>query len=116
MASANTMSMNFRDRGNELAVLKALGFRGSIVFGLIQVESLFICLLGGLLGGLGPFIVFGYTPLKDYELPIIIHLEIPWQVCAQALMISLVIGAAAAFWPSVLAYRLTAVQALRNME
>lgn len=116
MASANTMSMNFRDRGNELAVFKALGFRGSLVFGLIQVESLFICLLGGLLGALGPFIAFGYTPLKNYQIPIVIHLDIPAMVCAQALLISLVIGAAAAFWPSLLAYRLTAVQALRNME
>lgn len=116
MASANTMSMNFRDRGNELAVFKALGFRGSLVFALIQVESLFVCLLGGLVGALGPYVLFTYTPLKDYEIPIIIHLDIPLVVCAQALLISLVIGAAAAFWPSVQAYRLTAVQALRNME
>ncbi len=116
MASANTMSMNFRDRGSELAVFKALGFRGSLVFALIQVESLFVCLLGGLVGALGPYVLFTYTRLKDYEIPIIIHLEIPLVVCAQALLISLVIGAAAAFWPSVQAYRLTAVQALRNME
>lgn len=116
MASANTMSMNFRDRGNELAVFKALGFSGALVFGLIQVESLFVCLLGGLLGALGPYVAFTHTPLKDYPIPIVIHLDIPVEACAQALLISLVIGVAAAFWPSVLAYRLTAVQALRNME
>lgn len=116
MASANTMSMNFRDRGNELAVFKALGFRGSLVFALIQVESLFVCLLGGLLGALSPYILFTFTRLKDVEIPIIVHLEIPLPVCIQALFISLVIGAAAAFWPSVQAYRLTAVQSLRNME
>ena len=68
------------------------------------------------MGALGPFIAFGYTPLKNYQIPIVIHLDVPAMVCAQALLISLVIGAAAAFWPSLLAYRLTAVQALRNME
>lgn len=116
MASANTMSMNFRDRGAELAVLKALGFRGGTVFGLIQVESWLLCLLGGLMGALVPYVAFTHTALKDYPLPVILHLKIPVAVCMQALLISLVIGAAAALWPAVSAYRLTAVQALRNLE
>lgn len=115
MASSNTMSMNFRDRLNELAILKSLGYSGW-VFGLIQFESLVLCALGGLVGALAPYVALTYTALKDYPVPLIQHLDVKPVVCAQALVISLIIGVAAALWPSWLAWRMTVVAALRNLE
>jgi len=47
---ANTMAMTARERNAEYATLKALGFPGAFVAGLIVAESLAIALGGGLLG------------------------------------------------------------------
>ncbi|HWL92079.1 MAG TPA: ABC transporter permease, partial [Phycisphaerae bacterium] len=75
LAAANTMSMNFRDRINEVATLKSLGFGGGFAFTLIQTESLLLCAIGGLIGSLGPFIAFSYTPLKNWTIPFIQTLQ-----------------------------------------
>jgi putative ABC transport system permease protein len=116
MAAANTMSMNFRDRMNELATLKSMGFGGGFVFALVQAESLFLCALGGAVGAWGPYIAFTCTPLKDFTVPLIQYLEVRPIVCFQALLIALGIGVAAALWPSWLALRMKVVSALRNLE
>ena len=47
---ANTMAMTARERNAEYATLKALGFPGGFVAGLIVAESLAIALGGGVLG------------------------------------------------------------------
>ncbi|MFH2046363.1 MAG: FtsX-like permease family protein [Pseudomonadota bacterium] len=47
---ANTMAMSVRERMNEYAVLKTLGFGGFYITGLILGESLLITSLGGLMG------------------------------------------------------------------
>ncbi|MCO6436426.1 MAG: ABC transporter permease [Phycisphaerae bacterium] len=116
MAAANTMSMNFRDRTTELATLKAMGFSGRLVFGLVQTESLALCALGGLMGVLIPYVAFTHTPLSSYKVPIIQKLTIEPVVCANGLLISLGIGLLAAVWPSILALRLNVIQAFRNLE
>jgi putative ABC transport system permease protein len=116
MAAANTMSMNFRDRLHEFASLKALGFGGGLIFGMIQAESLFLCGIGGAAGALGPYVAFTHTPLRNYTVPLIQTLEVQPVVCAQAMGISLLIGAAAALWPSWLALRLNVVNSLRSLE
>lgn len=116
MAAANTMSMNFRDRMNEIATLKSMGFRNGFSFALIQTESLALCGLGGLIGALGPYLLFTHTPVRDISVPIIQHLEIHPAVCVEALGIALFIGLVAAIWPSWLALRMKVVSALRNLE
>jgi putative ABC transport system permease protein len=115
-AAANTMSMNFRDRMNEIATLKSLGFGGGFAFSLIQSESMFLCALGGLIGAFGPYLLFTYTRLKDMTVPLIQHLEIHPIVCGHAMLIALAIGVLAAAWPSWLAVRMKVVAALRNLE
>ncbi len=116
MAAANTMSMNFRDRMNELAILKSLGFRSALVFALIQTESLAICALGGVLGAGIPYVAFTHTPLRNYTIPLIQALEIYPVVCAQGVLIAVVVGVIAAALPSWSALRMTVVSALRNLE
>ncbi len=116
MAAMNTMSMNFRDRISEIATLKSLGFSGRFAFTQIQAESLLLCMIGGLVGALGPYIAFTYTPLKDYTVPLIMHLNVRPVVCLQAVGISLAIGLVAAVWPSWSALRLKVVAAMRVLE
>ncbi|HWL95251.1 MAG TPA: FtsX-like permease family protein, partial [Phycisphaerae bacterium] len=115
LAAANTMSMNFRDRINEVATLKSLGFGGGFAFTLIQTESLLLCAIGGLVGSLGPFIAFSYTPLKNWTIPFIQTLQIMPSTCAKAMAIALCIGVVAALWPGWLAFRMKVVSSLRDL-
>lgn len=115
MAAANTMSMNFRDRINEMATLKSLGFGGGFAFALIQTESLLLCGLGGLIGTAGPFLAFRYTALKNWSVPLIQSLEVRNTTCMKGMAIALIIGVVAAMWPGWLAFRMKVVSSLRDL-
>ncbi|MBX3396948.1 MAG: ABC transporter permease [Phycisphaerae bacterium] len=115
MAAANTMSMNFRDRINEMATLKSLGFGGGFAFALIQTESLLLCGLGGLIGTAGPFLAFRYTALKNWSVPLIQSLEVRNSTCMKGMAIALIIGVVAAMWPGWLAFRMKVVSSLRDL-
>lgn len=116
LAAANTMNMSFRDRVNEFAALKAMGFSGSFVAGLIQAESLLLCCVGGLIGAFAPYVAFMHTPLRAVSLPVIQQLDITAAVCLNALAVALGIGVFAAFWPAWQALGMRVVAALRNLE
>lgn len=116
LAAANTMSMNFRDRRDEFAALRAIGFGKRVIFALIQSESLLVCILGGLFGAFGPYVAFTFTPLRDYAVPVIQKLDISPAVCAEALAIAVLIGLLASAWPCWLAVRLRVVDAFRALE
>jgi putative ABC transport system permease protein len=95
---ANTMIMAARERTREYAVFKTLGFSGKHIAGIIMGESLFISILGGLLGllltyplvaGFGAVIPKGMFPIFQIE-PITIIL---------AFSAVLIIGLAASVFP-----------------
>jgi putative ABC transport system permease protein len=50
LVSANTISMSVRERIREVGILKTLGFSSSEVLGMILSESVFIGLVGGIVG------------------------------------------------------------------
>jgi putative ABC transport system permease protein len=56
----NTMAMSIRERTNEVAVLKTLGFRQNRVLSILLGESLAIALLGGIFGGFGAKLIYGF--------------------------------------------------------
>lgn len=116
MAAANTMSMNIRDRLNEVATLKSLGFGPSTVYGLIQFESLALCTIGGFIGAALPYIAFNHTPLRNFTVPLIQTLDVRMIVCLESLLIAVVISVLAAAWPAWTGVRLKVVSALRNLE
>ncbi len=55
VVAANTMAMTARERIGEYATMKTLGFRGYHIAGTVFGESLFISILGGILGVAGTF-------------------------------------------------------------
>jgi putative ABC transport system permease protein len=60
LLTGNTMAQAVRERIPELAVLKTLGFRDGQVTALVLAESLFLCLVGGLIGmGLAALTITG---------------------------------------------------------
>ncbi len=109
---ANTMIMSSRERTTEYAVLKTLGFSTYHLTFLILGESMFIALLGGMLGlfftfpivtGFGNHLPKGFFPVFQVE-PITIIL------CALAIV---VIGLAAAYFPIHKTLRTKIVDGLR---
>src|SRR5712672_285595 len=50
LVTGNTMAISVRERTSELAVLKAIGFSGRAVLFFVLAESIFIALVGGVLG------------------------------------------------------------------
>jgi putative ABC transport system permease protein len=116
MAAMNTMSMNLRDRINEYATLRALGFGSTLILLLVQLESLVVCGLGGVLGAFIPYAAFRWSPLRDITIPVIQTLDVRPVVCMAAVGIALLVGLVAGLWPAWSAARLKVVGALRNLE
>ena len=110
---ANTMTMTARERLAEYATLKALGFPPGFVVKLLFGESLFIALIGGLLGlaltipavaamgsAIGSFLpTFAVTPTT----------------AALQLGAALLVGVVAAAWPAWRMSHIDIVQGLRHV-
>lgn len=114
VVTGNTMAQAVRERTNELAVLKTLGFSSSRVLGLVLAESLAIALLGG---GLGLLVAVGVVipalgkALNSF-LPVFF---LPGEALLAGVGLILLFGAAAGLLPATQAMRLRIVDALRRV-
>jgi putative ABC transport system permease protein len=110
LVSANTVAMGVRERTREMAILRTLGYTPTEILQLVLGESVFISILGGLLGlGLGMLLAkgleagggaFGFQGLK-------------WQAALIVIGMAVVIGLLAALVPALIAARKNVVESLR---
>jgi putative ABC transport system permease protein len=110
---ANTLAMSIRERVGELAVMRALGFRGSQVLAMVTAESLAVAFLGAALGfgcSYGVFCLIAGFRLGG-PIPIYIQLDIA-AVCF-ALGVALAISLASTLMSAYAASRVVISQALR---
>jgi putative ABC transport system permease protein len=112
LVAGNTMAQAIRERTNELAVLKTLGFGEGRILSLVLLESIAIALVGG---GLGlalsyAFITLGGDPTHGL-LPAF-YFPTPQIIVGAFLVLGL--GIAAGFLPAWQASRLRIVDALRR--
>jgi putative ABC transport system permease protein len=118
LVTANTMSMAVRERRNEIAVLKTLGFSSGLVMTLILAEALALGVLGGAVG-----IFFSQGMIKALpSLPFIgdavrgfPDLGLSPQVAGLGFGVALFLGLAAGFIPAFLAYRARITEMLRQV-
>ncbi|MEO8502718.1 MAG: FtsX-like permease family protein [Acidobacteriota bacterium] len=111
LVAGNTMAQSVRERTNELAVLKTLGFSGPQVLGLVLGESCLLALLGGGLGfALGYLMVLGGDPTHG-ALPIF---YVPNAQVALGIVLILALGLLTGALPAMQAMRLRIVDALRR--
>lgn len=89
-----TMVLSIAERTKEIGVLKTLGFRNNAVFGLVLAESIFLSLLGGLIGlGLAAGLLAGAEAgLGDAFPPIVMTVEIVGSAVALMLLFGLITG------------------------
>ena len=118
LVTANTMSIAVRERQQEIAVLKTLGFSSGLVMTLILSEALLLGLMGGLLGILiarGIIAVLINVPFLGDVLRAFPNLGLSPDIAALGVSIALVLGLLAGFIPALLAYRARITDALRQV-
>lgn len=109
----NTMAQSVRERINEIAVLKTIGFSHRAVLGLVLAESLVIAVIGGGLGLAVSWVaVQGFAKAVAGFLPIF---YLPASAFASGSALVLLIGLAAGLLPAWQAMRLPIATALRRI-
>ena len=111
LVAASTMAQSVRERTNEFAVLKTLGFSDASILALVLGESLFIAFTGGLLGlGLAWLFVQNGDPTNGM-LPIFI---LPARDLLIGVGLMVLMGFLAGVMPAFGAMRLRITDALRR--
>jgi putative ABC transport system permease protein len=110
LITGNTMAIAVRERTNELAVLKAVGYTDRFVLGLVLAESALIAVVGG---GIGLWLASGAVE-QDLTKGLI-PLYLPTGSMAGGAAVALGTGLLAGLLPAVSAMRLSVVDALRRV-
>jgi putative ABC transport system permease protein len=118
LVTANTMSIAVRERRQEIAVLKTLGFSSTLVMTLIIGEALLIGAAGGILGLLLSKMLLGVLP----QVPVLGDIVATYpnfglspQTATLGMGIALLLGLAAGFFPAMTGYRSRIAEALRQI-
>jgi putative ABC transport system permease protein len=107
----NTMAQAVRERTNEIAVLKTLGFSHGQALGLVLAESCLIAVLGGLAGlGIAWLMVSAGDPTNG-QLPVF---YLPGRDAALGVVFAVLLGLVTGFLPALQAMRLRIAEALRR--
>ena len=113
---ASTISMTIRERGKEIAVLKTLGMRRSLIFALLLAEAVGIAMLGGAVGvGLARALYSGIDITK-LSGGMLFKFEVTTSNAALCMMISAAIGFLSCIVPAWGASRKSVLQGLRDVE
>ena len=110
LVTGNTMAIAVRERTNELAVLKAIGYTDRFVLGIVLAESLLIAAIGG---SLGLWLASGLVKQDITQGLLLLYLPPPALVAGA--IIALVTGVLAGLIPAIGAMRLSVVTALRRV-
>jgi putative ABC transport system permease protein len=112
LVTANTMGQSVRERTNELAVMKAMGFSSTRVMVLVLLESVLITTVGGVIGlGLAALIVEMIAPGVQQYMP---FSGLPTSVYAPSFAMMVVLGLLAGALPCIQAFQLKITDALRR--
>ena len=113
LVTGNTMAISVRERVNELAVLKAIGFSDRRVLFFVLAESLTIAIVGGLLGlGLALLAIPVLGAALNGLLPTLI---LSPAILSLGLATALLVGVVSGLLPGIGAMRMRVVNALRRV-
>jgi putative ABC transport system permease protein len=111
LVAGNTMAQAVRERIQELAVLKAVGYTDRSVMVLVLAESCFMALLGGLLGLVVAWWLISLGDPSGGSLPVFF---MPTQDLAIGVVLAMLLGLTAGILPALQAQRLEIADALRR--
>jgi putative ABC transport system permease protein len=115
----NTMYSAVAARTREIATLRALGFGRSAVVVSLLIESLFLALVGGVIGGTLAYIAFNnfHTSTMNFQSfsQITFAFKVTPQLLIQGIVWAAVIGLIGGLFPAIRAARLPIASALREL-
>ena len=109
--AGNAMAQSIRERTNELAILKTLGFNDGRILRMVLMESTFVAVLGG---GLGLGLAWLIIALGDPTGGLLPIFHFPPRDAVLGALLVLVLGVLSGMIPAVQASRLKIVDALRR--
>ena len=113
LISIHSMAEAVRERTNEIAVLKTLGFSGTKILAMILSEAIIIVIIGALIGTAIIYLIFNGLDIKlDTYLP---GVSLSYHTFIKGLFIAMFIGVVAGLFPAIKAFKLDIVTALRRL-
>ena len=113
LVTANTMAQSVRERTNEIAVLKTLGYTKRTIAGLVLTESFVITALGGVVGlGVAALLADTIGNVMAQFFPVV---GIPTSAYVTGAALIVVLSLLAGLLPSMEASRLRITDALRKV-
>jgi putative ABC transport system permease protein len=106
---ANIMFVTVKERTSQIGLKKAIGAKRSTILAEFLLESAFLCIIGGLIGLTGVFIL-----TQIFSLVFSFRVFIPGGIIALAIGICMVVGILAGILPAISAARLDPVVAIRT--
>src|SRR6202035_779957 len=115
----NTMYSAVAARTREIATLRAIGFRSSPVVISVLIESLFLALLGGIVGAVVAYVAFnGYeTSTLNWSSfsQVAFAFAVTPRLVVEGVVYALVMGLIGGLFPAIRAARMPVVNALREL-
>ena len=118
LVTANTMSIAVRERQQEIAVLKTLGFSSGLVMTLILSEALLIGVMGGAVGLLisaGALKVLPQVPMLGDIVAQYPNFGLSTHTVLMGVAVALALGLFAGFFPAMTGYRARITETLRQV-
>ncbi len=116
LVTASTMSMAIRERAREIAILKAVGFDGTHIFGLILAEAFGLAMTGGLIGCFGARVLFTHLDIYKLSQGFIPFFPITADTIALGLVVAGLLGVASSLAPVYATLKLTVVAGLKELD
>lgn len=106
---ANVMLASMVERIREVGLRRAIGAKRHDIMMQFLSEAVFICMLGGIVGGvLGIAVAFGVGLFTGWAI------AIPWWGLVVAILIATVVGIASGLFPAIEASRISPIEALQG--
>ena len=117
LVAANAAAMSIRERRNEIAVMRSIGFRSPLIMRLLIAESLVTALSGCILGCGAAFVLLKvFSVTSDVLGPFVGGIQIPPPVLVQAFVAAVLIGLLSSYVPARSAVQRKIVDALRVVD
>ena len=117
VAAINTMFASVESRSVEIGTLRALGFQGLPIVMSVVLESMVLCLAGGVLGGAAAWLGFNGHVVSTVNGASFTQIAFAFSVSpgllAQGIAVACAIGLAGGLPPALRAVRIPIVEALR---